>query len=244
MNYDEDFRERFYRSYYADQAGRGEVSLQKKVSSDQRHYRNLILPLLPDNSKIRILDAGCGYGSLVDFLVKSGYQNVEGVDISEDQIKQARAMGVERVIQADLFEFLEGDQRWDVIIGLDLIEHFTKAEVVRLLKLVYESLSEGGRFIGRTPNIDAPFGTVYAYGDFTHGLILNGSSAVQLFETMNFSNVEIMPEPVKYRTGMKGWIQRLGFRGMRGAAKFLFFITGRSISEVVLTPNMIIRADR
>ena len=50
---------------------------------------------------------------------------------------------------------------------MDIIEHFTKNELVELLSLIKNKLNPGGKAIFRTPNLDAPLTTVFANGDFT-----------------------------------------------------------------------------
>ncbi len=244
MDTSNDYRDKFYNRYYTDQAGRGEVGLWDKLHSDQQSYKNVILPYLPADRETRILDLGCGYGSLLHFLSEQGYNRIEGIDISAEQVEQARRIGVTNVQQANLFNFLSKEQSWDVIIALDLIEHFTKSEVVELIELLRTSLGEGGRLIARTPNMDAPFGATYGYGDFTHGTLLNGSSALQLFRSMDFSEVKVYPEPWSIRDGFRGGVRKWGYRIVYACSKFIFFVQGRSMSEVLLTPNMIICADR
>lgn len=45
---------------------------------------------LSEDRNARIIDLGCGNGGFVYWLQKNGYQNVEGIDISEEQVEVAK----------------------------------------------------------------------------------------------------------------------------------------------------------
>ena len=121
---------------------------------------------------------GCGIGALVKSLTDAGYAQTIGVDVSEEMVKVAHTLGIQSVQQADVTQFLaQNKNSFDVITGIDIIEHFTKDELVQLLTGIRESLTPGGIAIFRTPNMDAPYATIFANGDFTHENYLNSSSA-------------------------------------------------------------------
>ena len=66
------------------------------------YFRKCILPHLPPRRETRILDCGCGYGRMLKALQESGYQNVEGVDCSLEQVQYAQqVLGLQGVICAD-----------------------------------------------------------------------------------------------------------------------------------------------
>ena len=58
-------------------------------------------------------------------------------------------------------------QRFDLVTGLDIVEHFTKDEVLDFLDACREALRPGGRLVLQTPNGESPFGGAVRYGDFT-----------------------------------------------------------------------------
>jgi SAM-dependent methyltransferase len=94
--------------------------------------------------------------------------NLVGVDISPEQVSLAKQV-VEKVYEKNLFDFLRTvNQNFDLIIGLDIIEHLYKEEVIEFLDLCYSRLNNGGRLILSTPNADSPFFGSVRYGDFTH----------------------------------------------------------------------------
>ena len=49
-----------------------------------------ILPFIPENRDIQILDIGTGSGFFAVLLAKIGYRNVTGIDLTENMIREAR----------------------------------------------------------------------------------------------------------------------------------------------------------
>ena len=56
--------------------------------------------VLPQDKSAKILDIGCGMGQMLHALRVLGYENVYGVDISDEAVEHCRALGlnVEKVI--------------------------------------------------------------------------------------------------------------------------------------------------
>ena len=100
------------------------------------------------------LEIGCNYGSLLNILHRNGYKNLVGVDINEKSIGIGREKYTEisgKLIFYDGIQLPFGDNRFDIVLMFDVIEHipgaqeFLKNEVFRVLK-------HNGRFIFQTPN--------------------------------------------------------------------------------------------
>ncbi len=150
---------------------------------------------LPRNKDAEILVIGCGAGHEVYSLNRLGYSNVLGIDISEDLVKLAKNKGLNCII-IDAFSFLANcDKKLDVILAFGLIEHFSKKEVNRFLKLCYNSLKDGGMLILKTPNANNPFSLKWIYGDITHQIAFNDTSLTQIlllvgFNTIYYKNVK------------------------------------------------------
>ena len=89
-----------------------------------RARRDIILRLvkkLPKN--IRVLEVGCSAGPLLADLVRSGYQNIAGLDISENAIALARERGSKNVKVADGRATGYSSESFDVVIASDVLEH-------------------------------------------------------------------------------------------------------------------------
>jgi SAM-dependent methyltransferase len=141
---------------------------------------------LPESKAARIVDLACGGGKLLHFFVEQGYQRVEGVDTSPDQVALSRQV-TPSVALGDVIEFLESHPaQFDLITGFDIVEHFNKDEVLRFLDAAYVALNPGGRLILQTPNAGVPWGLQLRYGDFTHELGFNTNALGRLLNLAGF----------------------------------------------------------
>ena len=128
-----DFRKDLYERYHSTFKKHYLKISEKSKKSEYAYYRSKFLPLISGyNTNASILDLGCGQGLLMEFLIKSGYTNLQGVDISEEQIAIAKESGLS-VTVADAFAFLNGSKKFDIIFALDFVEHFHKDELIMSL---------------------------------------------------------------------------------------------------------------
>ena len=130
-------------------------------SDSLHHHEYLIKPLLemvskltsdidPDH-KLRILDIGCGNGSLTYLLSQAGYE-VVGTEQSESGVELAQKSYPEcSFIRADIYNFPveEFQNQFDIIISAEVIEHlFSPRE---LLRVAHKCLKPTGKLILTTP---------------------------------------------------------------------------------------------
>ena len=238
-----DFRDKLYDQYYNSQSGRRlNKDLKEKIRENHLQLRHEILPLMPEAKDSKILDIGCGYGEWLMLLRENGYQQTTGIDISAEQVETAHSLGLKDVFVADVFDFLaKNSKTFDCITGIDIIEHFSKDELVRLLELIKNALVENGTAIFRTPNMDGILSSVYAYGDFTHSSLLNYSSAMQIGIAAGFNKVDVLPSFIKVHGLLKELTRKLLWRQFKFQAKMILFASGRSTKGVLFTPNLLIK---
>jgi 2-polyprenyl-3-methyl-5-hydroxy-6-metoxy-1,4-benzoquinol methylase len=174
-----------------------------------RFFHHRVAAFLPDDPEAPILDAACGAGELIHYLLSRGRRDVEGVDLSAEQIAQARASGLTNVRQADVFEHLEASPgRYQLILASHVVEHLSKAEIVRCLRLMRDALRAGGRILVLTPNAGSPLGLAYSFGDFTHETHFTAMSLAQVAALADLSVVHlggIRPDPA----GLRGRVRRI-----------------------------------
>jgi 2-polyprenyl-3-methyl-5-hydroxy-6-metoxy-1,4-benzoquinol methylase len=145
---------------------------------------------LPESREAKIGDVACGPGWLLRFFVRRGYGNVSGVDISAEQVELARRHTT-RVERGDLLGFLRAHpESFDLLTGFDIVEHFTKDELLDFLDACHGALRPGGRLVLQTPNGESPFGGSVRYGDFTHETCFTPTLLGQLLELTGFGGVE------------------------------------------------------
>ena len=98
----------------------------------------------------RILEIGCGIGSVVAELTTQGY-DVTGTDISREAIscglKKYGDIGLD-VQAAEELQF--ENETFDIVLSFDLFEHI--AQVDRHISEVFRVLRPGGYYLFQTPN--------------------------------------------------------------------------------------------
>ena len=131
INYN--YRSILYKNYFSKN---GEKKGYILSSHNQRSYYEeyFLRKFLPMKKDISILDIGCGEGSILFSLLNLGYENLTGVDISQEAVDSlAQTELVSKVIQSELITFLnksiEEGKKWDFILAIDVLEHFTKDEL-------------------------------------------------------------------------------------------------------------------
>ena len=180
--------------------------------------RRLVRQHFPVDKGVAILDLGCGHGALIHVARELGYRNLRGVDGSPEQVAAARRLGIEGVEAGDLRHVLETqpDASLDVVVAFDVIEHFTRNELLPFVDQVRRVLKPGGRWIIHVPNGESPFFGTIRYGDLTHEMAFTRTSLSQLLLSSGFSGLHCFEDtPVVH--GAKSalrWVLWKGFRGL------------------------------
>ncbi len=238
-----DFREELYKGY---------VSAFKKENLNETaqaqtaydHWSNArYFPLFADLPKAAaILDLGCGPGRTMQFLKSKGFTNVVGVDISEEQTAIARNRGL-NAITADVNDFLvQHSNEYDMIIMIDVVEHFTKLELLDLFKLIHYSLKRGGIVIYQTCNGEGLYPNQIMFGDLTHMTILSAGSSEQLLRACGFDNISFA-DTAPVPTGIKGVLRAIAWKFITRKASLIRRIeTGKR--HKIWTENFISRAQK
>ncbi|MEA5626087.1 class I SAM-dependent methyltransferase [Nostoc sp. UHCC 0251] len=130
-------------------------------SKPGHHHSYLIKPLMEmisesldiseHKTKLRILDIGCGNGSLSNLIAHQGYE-VVGIEESESGVKLANQTFPNcRFLQGTIYNlpYAELGEKFDIVIAAEVIEHlFYPKELVRNAK---QCLKPNGRLILTTP---------------------------------------------------------------------------------------------
>lgn len=184
------YRERLYERYATvvmNQTGPLALDAADRWGASYDTYFRHWLPAAKDAA---IVDLACGSGGLLRFFTKRGYTQVIGVDISPEQVALARQVH-DRVERANIIEFLKDKQgEFDLITGLDVIEHLTRDEGLDLLDAAAAALRPRGRLILQLPNMDSPWGLTIRYADNTHEIGYNPKSLGQLLGLAGLTNIE------------------------------------------------------
>jgi cyclopropane fatty-acyl-phospholipid synthase-like methyltransferase len=236
----EKYRERIYQ-YYVTAMEKDRAITRDSLRSRQPYLLQVIRHHFPRDQKARILDLGCGHGALLHLCRLEGYDRVSGVDCSSQQVAKARALGIEGVEQGDLLTTLYSipDASQDVVISFDVLEHFSKEELLPLIDEVRRVLSPQGRWIIHVPNGESPFQGRIRYGDFTHENVFTQSSLAQVLLASGFSDVRCFEDkPIVH--GLKSLLRRVLWSGIRaGLLIYLAAETGSFDRGAILTQNFL-----
>ena len=176
-------RDRLYASYATNHAG--VVGAESQVHG----FRRDVLPHVPQDRNVRILDIGCGQGAYVGQLLSLGFEQTRGVDVSPEQVKIARESGLTQVTLGDYRDSLNVTD-WDVVIATDFFEHLTRTDALQAMELIRRALRPAGLLILRVPNAGSPFGGILRYGDLTHETSFTARSLSQLGAATGFAQIE------------------------------------------------------
>jgi len=209
-------------------------------------FRQVIRRHFPRNSNAAILELGCGHGAFLYAMHEARYKRVRGVDWADEQVRAARELGIAGVEQGDLMSTLAGTATGsvDVVVTFDLIEHFTKHELIALVDEVYRVLRSTGRWIIHVPNAEAPFGARMRYWDFTHELAFTRTSLAQLLKASGFASVQCYEDqPVPH--GLKSMVRLIMWKLIRMGLLFYIAVeTGAFDRGAVFSQNLLAVATR
>ncbi|MBY0425476.1 MAG: class I SAM-dependent methyltransferase [Cytophagales bacterium] len=185
---------------------------------DSTFYSNYRLPVwleseLKDNKKSKILDFGCGVGQTLGALIRDGFLNVMGVDVSSQAIETALKHQLPVQLISSTEELLRLGDKFDVIIMSHVLEHLPKEIVIPTLKFLKDNiLSASGKLILQVPNAQSPTGIYWMYEDFTHNLLFTAGSINYVLNSAGFSNIEFLdPKGESDLNLFKKWRQRFLF---------------------------------
>ena len=211
---------------------------------------------LVEGCKGKLLDIGCGDGSVTKLISSGGGRNGKlepyGVDIVDSNIKKAVEKGVKAQkcdLEKEKLPF--GDAMFDVVHAGEVLEHLAAPET--LLEEVHRVLRPDGAFIASVPNVAAwynrvlllfgfvPYwiesGTEKAYGT-PYGVVSGHVKAftkgalVEMLGDYGFEVEKIVGCPVDPAPAAESFFQRIGTRVFY-AADVVFSLKASLGSDII-----------
>jgi 2-polyprenyl-3-methyl-5-hydroxy-6-metoxy-1,4-benzoquinol methylase len=183
---DIDYRD-FYQNYFRYIWGKEKRKITKEVFhncnvSNQYEFIMKENPDLKEGSKI--LDFGCGAGSLVYKFSKEGYDCI-GIDDDGDYLEYGKSIGL-NLLNCSLGD-LDCSKKYALIIMNHSLEHLSNPN--QYLKIIYEMLEDSGRLYVEVPSVrSARFGTDLMHAiTFPHIFGFTLQSLVNLLGKQGFS---------------------------------------------------------
>lgn len=120
------------------------------VDSEKEHM-DKVWQYVPRHENMNVLDAGCGFGSLMLYLKSLNLQTI-GIDSDEDSLNIARLRGCEVVKSyCELLPF--NDESFDLVTSCSTIEHVGSAS--QCLRECLRVVKTGGFVYVNAPNYDS-----------------------------------------------------------------------------------------
>lgn len=115
----------------------------------RREVLKIVLPLLKENNKLRILDIGCGTGQLVNEISKS-YEDVNylGIDVASNMISEAKSNNIKNKnikFKTCGIEKFNTKDKFDIIICTHAFPYFPNKE--EILKKMYKMCNKNANVI-------------------------------------------------------------------------------------------------
>jgi len=169
----------------------------------------------------RVIEAGCGWGSLALYMAQHYGVTVKAFNISHEQITYARNRAAEMGL-SEKVEFIEDDWRnitgtFDVFVSVGMLEHVSVADYGLMSEVIHRSIGDSGRgllhFIGRSYK-----------GSFSRWIrkrIFPGAYAPTLTEAMtilqphHYAVLDIENLRLHYARTVELWLERFEKSGQR-----------------------------
>jgi SAM-dependent methyltransferase len=214
------------------QSGFRDRPKQFAIRPIDRYFHEVFLPKFKG---AKIIDLGCGHGTLVQYLRKLGYNQAIGVDHSGSQVS---AIPHEAVLQCDVFAFLEQteDSSVDAFCCIDLLEHLTRDQLIEIARRIARCLKPGGIWLIHVPNGGALFGGRIRYGDLTHETAFTVESLNQLAKHSKLRLHSIKEDrPIVH--GLTSLVRRCAYEVIRMLPLMWLAIETGSVQGAVLSMN-------
>ncbi|MDX1432647.1 MAG: cyclopropane-fatty-acyl-phospholipid synthase family protein [Gammaproteobacteria bacterium] len=162
----------------------------------------------------RVVEAGCGWGSLALHMARHYGVTVRAFNISHEQVSYAREQA-ERQGLADRVEFVEDDYRnisgeYDAFVSVGMLEHVGPEHYETLGEVVYRALKDGGRALVHSVGRNRPT----APNAWLERRIFPGSyppslrEMMDIFEPRNFSILDVENLRLHYARTLVEWLER------------------------------------
>jgi cyclopropane-fatty-acyl-phospholipid synthase len=139
-------------AYFSDPAMDLEAAQQAKCA--------LIAAKLDLRPNARVLDIGCGWGSLALYLAERHGARVTGITLSPGQFEVAQRRAAERGlhdrVEFRLQDYRQVEGRFDAIVSVGMFEHVGRPQYPRFFQAVRERLAHGGTALLHTIGRNGP----------------------------------------------------------------------------------------
>lgn len=116
----------------------------------QEHKLDLICRKMRLQSGMKILDVGCGWGSLVKYAAEKYHVEVVGVTVSREQVELAQTLCKGLPVEIRLQGYRDVIDKFDRIVSVGMIEHVGYKNYRTFMEVMHRCLKDGGLFLLHT----------------------------------------------------------------------------------------------
>lgn len=174
---------------------------------------------VPDRSKIKVLDIGCGTGNNSWFFAQEGF-NITGIDVSDDALNFAKKRFeaenlVGKFIKKTFLEMDSLEEKYDLIVDREALYTQDYTDLKQIMKQIHAKLSDDGVLISFFYNKKNPVKQLYnkSFNNQTffaddeknapfgqRATFLDEKSVCELFNVFEIEIFNHIIEPVKVTT--------------------------------------------
>jgi cyclopropane-fatty-acyl-phospholipid synthase len=186
----------------------------------QRAKLDLICRKLELEPGQRMLDIGCGWGSLAIHAAREHGASVWGITLSEPQAElarqRAREGGVEDRVEFRVMDYRDlREERFDAVASIGMVEHVGEPQINEYARQIARVLEPGGRVLNHgIVAVEAQDHGVQIGGDFSNryvfpdGELLNLSRMLRAFERAGFEALNVENLHTDYAETLRHWTTR------------------------------------
>lgn len=185
----------------------------QSLEDAQRAKQRLIAGKLLSEPGSRVLDIGCGWGSMCLYMAEIAGLKPTGLTLSEEQARVARARAAERGAEIDirLEDYRSHQGQYDHIVSIGMAEHIGQPQLKTYFKKVASLLDKKGTALIHSMARTKPAPYSHPFGDkyiFPGGYIPSLAEFVKPIEDAGLliKDVEILP--LHYAETTRIWRER------------------------------------
>jgi cyclopropane-fatty-acyl-phospholipid synthase len=173
---------------------------------------------LGESASLRLLDVGCGWGTMAMHAAANYDARVVGITLSEAQAAYARqkvaAAGLEDRIEIRVQDYRDlKDERFDAISSVGMAEHVGKVRMAQYFETLYSLLRPGGRLLNHAISEvgGSKLGPRSFFGRyvFPDGELLDLGDSVLAMERAGFECRDVESLREHYARTLRAWVANL-----------------------------------
>ena len=190
-------------------------SSNETLEQAQQNKINHIIKKLNLKQGIRVLDIGCGWGSMCFEIAKQSESEVTGVTLSKNQYeyckKKAKELKLDNQCHFELLDYRQLKGKFHRVVSVGMLEHVGRKFYKIFFKKINELMTEDGlsliHTIGSTDPKGPPQPFIQKY-IFPGGLVPSGSDLIDAVEKTGLILSDMESLIHHYDKTLKAWLER------------------------------------